>query len=348
MAHTRSSLAHLALALVLGCLTLPLLSAAPAGAASSADGSCQAVALPVALTQGGHAGQSLAGTLCQPLTWGPGPHAVDVLSSGATYNRTYWDWPQDPSLYSYVDKTLLAGRATFAYDRLGTGASSHPLSTSLTIPSDAYVLHQIITWLQGQGYPRIDSIGHSLGSIFAIQEAATYHDVTLLVPTGLLHTPDPGYANLSTFLYPAVLDPAFAGSGLDLGYLTTIPGTRNVLHSSATDPAVISYDEQHKDLVASTEFATAVSTVDALPPLNVSDSITAPVLLVTGEQDALLCVGRVPDCTDPAAVRASELPYYQSAPSLTVDMVPGAGHDLTAEPSADQTFATINQWIGTH
>jgi len=29
-------------------------------------------------------------------------------------------------------------------------------------------------------------------------------------------------------------------------------------------------------------------------------------------------------------------------------MVPGAGHDLTAEPSADQTFATINQWIGTH
>ena len=335
-------------ALALGCVAVSLLWAGPARAASSADGSCQAVVVPVALTAGAYASQSVAGTLCQPLTWGPGPHAVDVLSSGATYNQSYWDWPQDPQLYSYVDKTLAAGRATFAYDRLGTGASSHPFSTDLTIPSDAYVLHQIITWLRGQGYTRIDSIGHSLGSIIAVQEAATYQDVTLLVPTGLLHTPDPGYANLATFLYPADLDPAFAGLGLDPGYLTTIPGTRYVLHSAATDPSVISYDEQHKDLVASTEFDTAVSTVDTLLPLNVSDSITVPVLLVVGEQDALLCVDRVPDCTDPAAVQASELPYYQSAPSLTVDMVPGAGHDLTAEPSADQTFATINQWIGTH
>lgn len=348
MMRVRSAASHLLVVLVSASLAVVVLGTGTARAASGADGTCQNVILPVALAQGAPARQSVAGTLCQPLTWAPGPHTVDALSSGATYNRSYWDWPQDPSLYSYVDKTLLAGRATFAYDRLGTGASSHPLSTDLTIPSDAYVLHQIVTWLTGQGYTRIDSIGHSLGSIIAIQEAATYHDVTRLVPTGLLHTPDPGYANLSAFLYPAALDPAFAGLGLALGYLTTIPGTRQVLHSPATDPAVISYDEQHKDLVASTEFDTAVSTVDTPPPLNVSDQITVPVLLVTGEQDALLCVGRVPDCTDPAAVQASELPYYVSAPSLTVDMVPGAGHDLTAEPSADQTFATINQWIVSH
>jgi pimeloyl-ACP methyl ester carboxylesterase len=348
MVRVRSTASQLLVVLVSTSLAMAVLWTGTAHAASSADGTCQDVVLPVALAQGSRAGQSLAGTLCQPLTWAPGPHTVDALSSGATYNRSYWDWPQDPSLYSYVDKTLQAGRATFAYDRLGTGASSHPLSADLTIPSDAYVLHQIITWLNGQGYTRIDSIGHSLGSIIAIQEAATYHDVTALVPTGLLHTPDPGYANLSSFLYAAILDPAFAGLGLDPGYLTTIPGTRQVLHSSATDPAVISYDEQHKDLVASTEFDTAVTTVDTPAPQNVSDQITAPVLLVTGEEDALLCVGRVPDCTDPAAVRASELPYYQSAPSLDVFMVPGAGHDLTAEPSADQTFAAINQWIGTH
>jgi pimeloyl-ACP methyl ester carboxylesterase len=320
---------------------------ASARAASDTYGSCQSVVLQVALAQGQTATQSLAGTLCQPLAWGSGSHAIDVLSSGATYNRTYWDWPQDPALYSYVDKTLQAGRATFAYDRLGTGASSHPLSTLLTIPSDAYVLHQIVTWLHGQGYPRIDSIGHSLGSIIAIQEAGTYHDVTLLVPTGLLNTPDTGYANLISFLYPAVLDPAFAGSGLDTGYLTTIPGTRGVLHSSATDPSVISYDEQHKDLVASTEFDTAVSTVDTPPPLNIADNVTVPVLLVTGTKDALLCGGPL-DCNDTGSVRAAELPYYQSAPSLDVFMVPGAGHDLTAEPSADESFGAINQWLESH
>lgn len=334
--------------LVLGSVAMSVLPAVSARAGSPAGGSCQPVVLPVALSPGAAAGLSVAGTWCQPGVWGPGPHAIDVLSAGATYSRMYWDWPQDPSLYSYVDKTLQAGRATFAYDRLGTGASSHPLSTGLTITSDAYVLHQIIGWLRGQGYQRIDSIGHSLGSIIAIQEAATYQDVSLLVPTGLLHTPDPGYANLSVFLHEAALDPQFAGDGLDAGYLTTIPGERYVLHSSYTDPAVLSYDEDHKDLVSSTEFGTAVSAVDTLPPLNVSDSVTVPVLLVAGELDALLCVDSVPDCTDPAAVRSAELPYYQSAPSLTVGMVPDTGHDLTTEPSADQSFQVINDWIGSH
>lgn len=336
------------LALALSVITALLTAAAPAHAASSSGGTCQAVVLKVALSPGTRASQSLAGTLCLPLTWGSGPQTVDVLSSGATYSRMYWDWPQDPSLYSYVDKTLLAGRATFAYDRLGTGASSHPLSTTLTIASDAYVLHQIISWLRGRGYTRIDSIGHSLGSIIAIQEAATYCDVSLLVVTGLLHTPDPGYANLTAFLHEAALDPQFAGDGLDPGYLTTIPGDRHVLHSAYTDPSVLSYDEGHKDLVASTEYGTAVSSVVTLPPLNVSDQVTVPVLAVVGEQDALLCVASVPDCTDTAAVRSAELPYYQSAPSLTVDMVPDTGHDLTMEPSADQSFGMINSWICGH
>ncbi len=330
--------------LALGATAAALLPAAPA-AAISANGTCQAVVLPVALSAGSAASESVAGTLCLPVNWHAGIQAVDVLSSGATYNQSYWDWPQSPSLYSYVEKTLAADRATFAYDRLGTGASSHPLSSDLTMTSDAYVLHQIIGWLQGQGFTQIDSIGHSLGSIIAIQEAATFHDVSLLVPTGLLHAPDPGYANLSSFLYEASLDSQFAGDGLDPGYLTTIPGERSVLHSTWTDPTVIAYDEAHKDLVASSEFDTAVSTVGTKPPLNVSDSVTVPVLLVVGEEDALLCVDSVPNCTDPTAVRDSELPYYQSAPSLTVDMVPDTGHDLTMEPSADQSFTTINDWI---
>src|SRR5215203_1114459 len=44
-------------------------------------------------------------TYCQPLRWdADGPHQVDILTAGATYTRSYWDWSQNPGVYSYVSK----------------------------------------------------------------------------------------------------------------------------------------------------------------------------------------------------------------------------------------------------
>jgi pimeloyl-ACP methyl ester carboxylesterase len=310
-----------------------------------AAGQCAAVTLPAALAPGAAADQTLAGTLCQPSDPGRGPLTVDVLTSGATYNQSYWDWPQDPSLYSYVDKTLRAGRATFAYDRAGTGASSHPPGTAVTLAADAYELHQAVAWLRAQGYAQVNSVGHSLGSIIAIAESAAYNDVDRLVLTGFLHAPNPGYAHLISFLYPAALDPQFAGAGLRPGYLTSAPGSRGVFYSSAADPAVIAYDEQHKDTVTTGEIGGALEQIETPPPLNVSDTISVPVLLIVGQQDKLMCGGPVPDCADPDSVRAAEAPYYRSAASLTVQTVPDTGHDLALHPSADQSFTLINRWL---
>jgi pimeloyl-ACP methyl ester carboxylesterase len=324
------------------------LAAGPARAAEVPGGDCQAVTLPVALEPGHNAGQTLAGTLCQPDQWAAGPHTVDVLTNGATYNRSYWDWPVDPDQYSYVRKTLAAGRATFAYDRVGTGASSHPLGTSLTLTTDAYELHQVVEWLQRNGYTEIDSVGHSMGSVLAIQEAADYGDVSRLVVTGFLHTPNLGYVYDPLFGYPAALDPAFAGEGLDLSYLTTFPGARGIFYSAAADPAVISYDQQHPDTITATELSTSLTQLALVPPLNPSDQVTVPVLIVVGQQDALLCGGPLPDCDDPGSVRALESPYFAGAPSLTVDTVPDTGHDIALHPSAGQSFETINDWIGSN
>jgi pimeloyl-ACP methyl ester carboxylesterase len=321
------------------------LAAGPAWAGEVPGGDCQAVTLPVTLAPGHQAGQTLAGTLCEPDQWAAGPHTVDVLTNGATYNQSYWDWPVDPEEYSYVRKTLAAGRATFAYDRVGTGASSHPSGTSLTLTTDAYELHQVVEWLNGNGYSEIDSVGHSFGSIVAIQESAGYGDVSRLVVTGFLHTPNLGNAYAPLFGYPAALHPAFAGEGLDLSYLTTFPGARGIFYSETADPAVISYDQQHPDTITSTELSTSLTQLALAPPLNPSDQVTVPVLIVVGQQDALLCSGPLPDCDDPGSVRALESPYYASAPSLTVDTVPDTGHDVALHPSAGQSFETINDWI---
>lgn len=324
---------------------LPAAQLADAAGVAPAAGACRTVRLPVALLPGGPASQTLSGTLCLPAHWADGPPAVDVLTSGATYTQQYWDWPQDPELYSYVAKTLGAGRATFAYDRVGTGASSHPAGDGLTVPVGACELHQVVQWLRAAGYPQVDSIGHSLGSVIAVDEAATYHDINRLVTTGLLHVPDLGYLSMVSFLYPAWLDPQFSGLGLDAQYLTTVPGMRRLFYSAAADPSVIAYDEAHKSTVTTGEISTTLSQVAARPPGNISDRVTAPVLVVVGQQDRLVCGGPNPRCTDPASVFAAERPYYASAPAFSVVTIPDTGHDIALHPSADQSFAAINRWL---
>jgi pimeloyl-ACP methyl ester carboxylesterase len=331
---------------------MALLPALPAVAANPAHGNCRNVQVPVALNPGAPANQTVSATYCQPVKWAAGTHEVDVLTPGATYNRAYWDWPQNPSLYSYVDKTLQAGRATFDYDRIGTGGSSHPPSTEITVNGEAYVLHQIITWLHNHGYAQVNSEGHSYGSAIAVQEAGTYRDVSRIVVTGLTHVQGVGigFPEAIASLYPAALDPEFAGKGLDLGYLTTEPGVRGRLfYSSSANPAVVAYDEAHKDLLPAAALATLGTTFALPPPLNASDRITAPVLLVDGQEDAIFCtLPAALDCANNTSLRDFEAPDYAAAASLSAAVVPSTGHDLALHPSANTSFSDINTWINSH
>lgn len=318
-----------------------------ASATSSPGGLCRPFTQAVSLSPGKPANQQVRGTFCTPAKWASDkPHTVDVLSSGATYSRLYWDWAQDPTLYSYAAKTVQAGRATLVFDRLGTGASSHPTGTKLSMTSDAFVLHQIIARARQQGMAKVNSIGHSLGSMIAIKEAATFHDVDHLVLTGILHfQSDEGPVGFPGF-YPAEQDPVFAGLGLDSSYLTTVPGVRGQLfyNQQFADPAVIAFDETHKDLVTTTEFETGIQEAGTPAPLNISANVTAPVLVVIGQQDTFFCGGAV-DCSDAAQVAAHEASYFPRAASLTAVTVANTGHDLTLHPTAPQSFASINDWL---
>ena len=334
--------AALAFALTPGNAQAATTTATVAGTAV-VGGHCVSLRIPVALGPGQPAAQTVAGTLCLPD--GRPTATVDVLVHGAGYDQAYWNWPVDPGLYSYVDETLAAGRATFAYDRIGAGGSSHPLSTLITTDADAYVLHQLVGDLRRVGYGRVDVVGHSFGSIIAVDEAAAYRDVDRLVVTGLLHPETaPPYTPTSVF-YPAYLDPQFAGEGLDPGYLTTIPGTRAAaFYSSSADPAVIAYDEAHKDTVSGTELVAGLAASQLPPTLNAATGVRAPVLVVDGDQDALFC-GFTVDCADPAAVSANERAFYSAAASVAVSLIPATGHSLALHPSAPQSFAVIDQWL---
>lgn len=309
--------------------------------------SCNSAEILVKLAPGLPQNNVVSGTLCIPTTYANGEIQVDLLVHGATYNRVYWDFPIQYPQYSYVKKTLGAGRATFTYDRLGTGSSSRPLSSFVTVQTDSYILHQVINWLRNEkDFETVNSIGHSFGSIMAIHEAALYQDVDRLVVTGLLHILGPVYLSGIPF-YPAALDPQFAGQGYDLGYLTTLPGSRTVFYASSADPAVIAYDEAHKDVVSSVQAGEGLTEIQVPAGLNVSSNVKAPVLTVVGQLDPLFC-GLTLDCTQDANVQEYETPFYTSAASLTARTIENTGHDLTLHPSAAISFEIINDWIHTN
>jgi pimeloyl-ACP methyl ester carboxylesterase len=326
-----------------------LLPLAAAGAAA-APWSCEDVTVPVSLSALSAAKYAVAGTLCRPSGWGAGQDAadVDVLVPGATYTRLYWDWPLDPQVYSFVDATLQAGRATFAVDRIGSGASSHPTSALLSVTVDAFVLHQLVGWLRSSaGARQVTVVGHSLGSGVAVYEAAQYHDTDRLVVTGLLHSTGSRLVTALASFRPAALMAPFRGLGYDLGYLSTAPGARFAdFYSATADPAIVAYDELHKDVVSGAEMGD-YPTLLTPPALDVTRHVDVPVLEVAGQLDALLCGGSL-DCSDLDAVQAHEAAFYPAASSVTTLTVPWTGHDVALHPSAPDTFAAIDRWIAAH
>jgi pimeloyl-ACP methyl ester carboxylesterase len=191
---------------------------------------CTAVSIPVVLNA--VLPVQIHGSLCDPST---GPSAtIQLLLHGGTYNSDYWDFSYDPQQFSYALAANRAGYSTLDIDRVGYGQSSQVPSALLTGLGQANTIHQIVQQLQegridGVTFPRVMLVGHSLGSGLAVIEAATYHDVAGVVLTGFAHPISPtGTLNaFLNYLYPAALDPKFAGTGVDVGYDTTIPGTRD-------------------------------------------------------------------------------------------------------------------------
>jgi pimeloyl-ACP methyl ester carboxylesterase len=309
--------------------------------------------IPVALTPGGQLSFHVQAEYCTPSAARPHPAAIDVLVPGETYRYTYWNWPVRPAQYSYTKKTLAAGRATLAISRLGTGLSGYPRSTQLTAHVSAFVLHQVIAWARHRGYRQVDVVGHSLGSMIAALDAGTWpRDPTRLVLTSALHATAARVAAGSAvrYLFPARQDWLFAGSGLDTGYLTTLPGRRGTPFYHDGDTAVVAYDEAHKDVVSWTEFRTAAEAFLARPAWsNPTDHITVPVLLIVGQADTMFCGGAGGlACADTAAIRHHEEPYYAAAASLTYLSVPGTGHDLALSQTATRSFRLINRWLTMH
>lgn len=291
---------------------------------------------------------SIAGWLCAQ--GGLQGKTVQFLEHGATYDHNYWDWPQQSDTYSYVQSATNAGYATFNIDRIGVGQSSHSADPDEITPvNEAYVAHQLVQDLRsgaigGTPFNKVISVAHSLGSGIALVEASTYQDVDGLVVTGLLHGSTAETGDFISSLYPANLDPQFAGSNLPDGYLTTMPNMRGKFfyNTSFADPSVISYDEQTKQTTTTGELNGFGGVFDP----SISLAVHVPVLLIVGQDDVLFCDSATAglSCDTSSDVQARETGFYSPSACLQSYSLPAAGHDVNLHPDAQAAYAVIQSW----
>ncbi|WP_442861013.1 alpha/beta hydrolase [Amycolatopsis sp. CA-230715] len=311
------------------------------GVAQAAGSSCREISFPVTLVL---TPQTIRGTLCVP---DGGANTVHVLVPGGTYNRSYWDIGYEPEIRSYRRAMNEAGYATLAIDRLGTGTSSVPLSVLLTTITEAGTVHEVIGQLKsGERGPRFAKVvlgGHSYGSAIAIVEAATFHDVDGVLITGLAHRVNVGGAiPVFASMYPAALDPKFAGDGHDPAYITSLPGTRySLFHRPGPEvPGAIAFDESTKDTSVETQ-ALDLFALGVITPYSLL--IDKPVMIALG-QDTVFCGLLATDCSSADGIKQTEQLYYSPAANLHTYALQGYGHAINYAPNARDYFRAVADW----
>lgn len=316
----------------------------PSGAWAAQGGlRCEELSFDVNLSPGDPTVYTVFGVLCSRGSLHK--KTIQIALHGATYGHLYWDWPFQPQTYSYVRRATAAGYAVLNLDRIGIGQSDRPASDAVTIESNAHVVHQIVQALRGGDLvvhsfgriraERVALVGHSLGSVISMQEAAIYGDVDGVVLTGVSHTVTPALGDVQ--FYPASLDPRFAGQAIPDGYFTTVPGTRGIFyHLPSVDPLVLALDEQTKETVTIGELNTAV------PGLGFSTGVHVPVLVVVGDLDAAFC--NPPSCTASGSIN-TEPSFYPADACAEAVAIANAGHDLNLQFQAPQVYDVILDWM---
>jgi hypothetical protein len=333
-------------ALILGCMSI----GGVADAHPASRPQCQRHSLAVRLSPNFSTRYQVVGWLCSD--GHPRGRPVQLLISGLTYDHRYWDLPYRPDQYSYVQAAVADHQVVFNIDRIGIGQSDHPPADLVTVPAEAYVIHQIVDALRrgsvdGVRFPEVFGVAHSMGSAILMYEAAHYADVAAVVLTDYLHVSNIAQRDyiLASFV-PANTDPRFAGRAVPDGYVTTGPGAATRLadfyYAPDADPVVARLDDAFAQTATTGELAGLGISRDPA----VSRAIRVPVLVVVGQNDTLDCnpaTGLM--CRTAADICQRESGYFAPAAHLATFVLTDAGHSINLHYHATRWFAAAAAWI---
>ncbi|MFZ0158602.1 MAG: alpha/beta hydrolase [Kineosporiaceae bacterium] len=272
---------------------------------------------------------------------------LQVLVPGIPFDRAYWDFQGSGGVYSYVDRASRVGVATLTLDRLGTGRSSRPPASAITIDAQAFVLEQVVAAVRGRTFAargtdsrrfdRVVTTGFSVGSAVVLVHAARFHSVDGVIVTGFAHSFGPAISQFGSVVVPATADPVTAALNPPADYLTLSRQAQTLFgFTDATSTARVRAEaEAAKSTFVAAEgegFAAVVA------DLALSSAVEVPVLAVLGREDALFCTRGCPEAV-------GESQAYRGSPSFRMVVVPDTAHNLNLHLTAPYTHAVMLRWL---
>jgi hypothetical protein len=285
--------------------------------------------------------------LCSASGW---HNPVELLVPGAGYDHRYFEWP---GANNYVAAATAAGYTTAEVDMLGTGNSTHPAGTALTIDVQASTLHQLISYLDaglfGVAMSRVVLAGHSVGGYTAWIEAGRYHDPTLagLILLDAAHSRQANWvAKIQAAQHDAGTDPRFAAQPWATdGYMAVAAGARCGLYywPAGTPAGTCGRDEA--------TFATTAIPIGELTSLAAATSsplsrdVHVPVVLGFGDHDRLFCPDTCGSYASPVHAECQEW-FPGAGRHCGLIFEANAGHDTNLHRDARGFYQRINDWLG--
>ncbi|WP_067887882.1 alpha/beta hydrolase [Nocardia vaccinii] len=266
---------------------------------------------------------------------------------GLELGEWFWRFDAVPG-YDHVREMAQRGHVSVTIDRLGYGASGQPAGTLSCVGGQATAVHQIVQALRSGNYSadggavafqHVALLGHSLGGAVAQIEAYSFDDVDalgVLSYSDLALTPEQLVGALSwgaTCLTGGQKSPAGAPG---YSYLTPNVQAYQQDFLAQSPPNVLAAATPMRalnpcgDMVSLTE-ATLID------PARLG-AIRVPVLTLTGTGDRVFDVNRA----------RFQGKLFTGSRDVTTDIVDGATHGLTLEPTAARFRDDLDSWLRTH
>jgi pimeloyl-ACP methyl ester carboxylesterase len=285
---------------------------------------------------------------------GRGQTATLYVHSPVLSERTEWTFDAVPG-YDLLAEMARRGHPSATFDLPGWGESPYPDGFAVCLGSEADMAHQIVRALKAGNYlvqglanaPRFDRVviaGLSSSGLIAQIEAYSFHDVAGLIVMAWAELTDPGFATPETAIAgPPVFVTCAAGGepkndpdgppGYGYTWYGGDADKTAALFFHHADPAVVGVV---KDRIERDPCGDRLSGGQAL----VADqlflpTITAPVLLVYGEQDRIF---RWP------TVERQRLHFVRS-PDVKVTCLASTGHMLPLHPTRDVLYTQLGSWL---